>query len=643
MKFLCPKCRAKYQIADERVAGRSVKMKCRKCGHMIRISKAATEGAVFLSQPPGPDTEDRDEAGEASGKAVPEAPASPSRPKGEPPEKRRAGAPPAPSRPKGEPPEKPRVGAPPAPSRPKAEPREKPRVGAPPDPSRPGPARPAPAAPPPPVRAGRKSAGPPLAGPRQGAVLDRDVLLASGTPPATGPAVVPRPRGADKGQVSEGPAFRRPTLEASLPDRSEAAEHVLDQVGAGESDASPATLEEAGAALPRHERFADDADERTPAATVSAASALVGAFNQAVSQARGGMADVLTSGSTDWFVGINNVPVGPIRMSQLHSKASVGAVTAESLVWREGFEDWQPLKTFPELLAIVEEARSHAPGPSEGFEEEEPATAAPANVAAIVAAVQTAAKPVETAALDVEPVAGLPMRSRTSPAAWVAMFAALFFGLAVGFALFSTSEPPREVVKYVERDRGNANSNDKPAGAEGATVEVGDLDQEESPADKDKRRGRPAGNGTVSHAQSDSTDDGKKTKGGLAGLAGLQGLKGVPRGPDGSSSPGSGSTSGQPLEAAQVQRTVSRYKGSVQRSCWQPALDTREKNAPSTARVVVSIDVSPSGSVRSANSSGDPRGYRGLASCITSRVRSWQFPASSGATTVNVPFVFAAQ
>lgn len=35
MKFLCDNCKAKYQIADEKVGGRTVRMKCRKCGHLI--------------------------------------------------------------------------------------------------------------------------------------------------------------------------------------------------------------------------------------------------------------------------------------------------------------------------------------------------------------------------------------------------------------------------------------------------------------------------------------------------------------------------------------------------------------------------------------------------------------------------------
>ena len=37
MKFLCDQCKAKYQIADEKVAGKTVRMKCRKCGHLIEV------------------------------------------------------------------------------------------------------------------------------------------------------------------------------------------------------------------------------------------------------------------------------------------------------------------------------------------------------------------------------------------------------------------------------------------------------------------------------------------------------------------------------------------------------------------------------------------------------------------------------
>src|SRR6478752_5898783 len=55
MKFLCPSCKAKYQIADEKVAGRCVRMKCRKCGFMIQVSSAMAAPPTD-SDPPEPET-----------------------------------------------------------------------------------------------------------------------------------------------------------------------------------------------------------------------------------------------------------------------------------------------------------------------------------------------------------------------------------------------------------------------------------------------------------------------------------------------------------------------------------------------------------------------------------------------------------
>src|SRR5262245_61991799 len=63
MKFLCPSCKAKYQIADEKVAGRSVRMKCRKCGHVIQVTSA---DAVASSSAPPPDVELDKEIAEAA-------------------------------------------------------------------------------------------------------------------------------------------------------------------------------------------------------------------------------------------------------------------------------------------------------------------------------------------------------------------------------------------------------------------------------------------------------------------------------------------------------------------------------------------------------------------------------------------------
>lgn len=61
MKFLCGNCKAKYQIADAKVAGRTLRMKCRRCGHDILIQGEGGGGGASrgvggstVSMPPSP-------------------------------------------------------------------------------------------------------------------------------------------------------------------------------------------------------------------------------------------------------------------------------------------------------------------------------------------------------------------------------------------------------------------------------------------------------------------------------------------------------------------------------------------------------------------------------------------------------------
>ncbi|MEB2343304.1 MAG: GYF domain-containing protein [Deltaproteobacteria bacterium] len=357
----------------------------------------------------------------------------------------------------------------------------------------------------------------------------------------------------------------------------------------------------------------------------------------------------LASASEDWHVGINGVPMGPMRLSELRSKAGSGAVTAESLVWRDGFEEWLPLKNFPELLAIVEEGLSSARAsrlPPEPLASAAP-PAAVAAVGAPVAAVGALSDPFkpsraavvsEQAAGDFDLDAVIPPRRGTSPAAWIAVAVALLFGLTIGFVVFNKDKPAEQIVKYVEVPASGSKGTPGEPGAASTAAATGDDKDAGAPAagagGKLVAKGAPA-------AKSGEPPSSKPT--GLSGLDGLSGLQG-PGGPKAPSGDGSGAgSSGEPLDGAKVQATVSRYTSSVRRSCWQPALDARDKDAPTSARVSVTIKVAPSGSVQSVSTSGDPKGYHGLAGCIGSKVRGWQFPPSSGSTTVNVPFVFAAQ
>jgi hypothetical protein len=212
---------------------------------------------------------------------------------------------------------------------------------------------------------------------------------------------------------------------------------------------------------------------------------------------------------------------------------------------------------------------------------------------------------------------------------------AICFGASVAYVVI----PKKKEIVYVQvpgsapTPLGAPQAAAQPSPADSAAVQ----EQTDSPAAL-RTGGRPAkkADGAVAPV----ADEGDK--GGLSGLKGLGALQ--PSGPASSPNTAGGAARGaQPLDSATVERTVSRYTSSVKRGCWQPALDTRDKDAPTSARVVVTITVAPNGSVQNVSTSGDPRGYRGLASCIGSRVRGWTFPAAGDTTTVNVPFVFAAQ
>lgn len=394
---------------------------------------------------------------------------------------------------------------------------------------------------------------------------------------------------------------------------------------------------------------------------------LAGVFSQSLGAAESAPLSTLSTPADEWYVGINGVPVGPIRLSELRSKASSGAITLDSLVWRDGFEEWMPLRTFPELVAIVEEGVSSArasltplsppwtssqpppapipsqpevydpfrqPAPAPGPSDLGDPFAAPAAAAAPAAGLATTLS-TPYAAPQAPPVdideSVIPKRSGTPMLAWIAVAVALIFGLGVGFVVFDKG-PGETVIKYVEVEKPGAN----PSAAANPGETPGTPESEVDDAGAAAKT--PRGTGPVAKGPGPTTE--KPAEKGLN----LKGLGGVD-GPGPAGGPGGGAAGGakEALDSASIQKTVSRYTSSVKRSCWQPALDTRAKDAPSSARVNVTITVSPSGSVQNVTTSGDPKGYRGLASCIQGRVRGWQFPASSGTTTVNVPFVFAAQ
>ena len=60
-------------------------------------------------------------------------------------------------------------------------------------------------------------------------------------------------------------------------------------------------------------------------------------------------------GVVEWFVGVEGTTLGPFDVPQLRAEAMAGRLTGESLVWRDGFEDWKAASEFPELEEILTE------------------------------------------------------------------------------------------------------------------------------------------------------------------------------------------------------------------------------------------------------------------------------------------------
>lgn len=62
----------------------------------------------------------------------------------------------------------------------------------------------------------------------------------------------------------------------------------------------------------------------------------------------------------DWYVAIDEEPTGPVTREQLRGFISTGRVTSESLVWREGYDDWRPLAESPELKDLLRASRPYS-------------------------------------------------------------------------------------------------------------------------------------------------------------------------------------------------------------------------------------------------------------------------------------------
>lgn len=632
MKFVCQNCKAKYQIDDEKVAGRQLKMKCRKCGHVIPISGMGLGGGATAPAPRPPSARTSLSAPQpAGGRASLPAP-RPAPPRSSVAAPRPSGAP--------------RLSATPRPSVASPRPSGAPRLSATPRPSvtaasatTPHSAT-APRATPSPRRTTPTGRGQAAAA----ALLEEPVAPAASAPPSATPASGPTSTSSVSSPAlsTSRLSVPSPALEdrwASLPPQSEL------ESGPRPSG-SPGALAGAFQSVVGGRPEGGGAQPRPGAVPASGRASLAPTFSEPPALIE------------QWFVGIDGTPTGPLTPEQIRNHAAAGSVSLESLVWREGFEDWLPVSKFPELAALVQEAQGMSPSegqtaaarpsePSAAPSPSAPGASPPSSVGAAetsplpeepstTAAVVRPTSPSPEASSEEEPLVPIGRsRSGFSPVALVAIAVAVAFGLAMGFVVFGGEKTKviREVVEVPVPT--------EPAPAENVPPPEAEPEVEPEPVASNDVPQRVAGKAATN--QQGTNTKAKPADTTQVGLSGLSGLKGLNSGPQAGPATEGAGTASQPLSTSQIQSTVSRFTPSVRRSCWQPALDARDPSAPTTARVTVSITVGADGKVQGASADGDPRGYPGLGSCISRRVRGWTFPPSSGTTTVQVPFVFAAQ
>ncbi|NUP12557.1 MAG: DUF4339 domain-containing protein [Polyangiaceae bacterium] len=683
MKFVCDNCKAKYQIGDEKVAGKTLRMKCRRCGHMIQVAASVTESSVSTKLP----TE------QATGSA---------------PEPIEATPPPGPAF------------ATPA-SQPSLtdSPLEGPADGGRDDegativkPSplflfesqKLSPGRPVPAAPPSVTGSGS------IPRPLHAAPAPPPSSLGArpSSPPA--PRIVPPARASMRstpppaGMSSPGTSVPRAPLRAT----SGGTAAALAQAPIGVAQPTPIRPGLAAAPMPTH---------------AVSSPGLYGGFVEAVSAPQSSSAPLPTE---DWYVGIAGVPLGPVRLSVLREKASQGQVDAASLVWREGYEEWQAVSKLPALLELVEDARlgrnsrasatpapgmvgaqssslgsspvvpeaamslpfdlvrgaPHAPGtrpippPADSNVGDRPASLglqAPAAKGVDVVSDPFAPKPAATGvdapmpapsgygltttagfsnekvAADLErpSISAEPVEPRKKrglhPMVWAFIAMAAAFGGVAAWAVFLRKPD----VVYVNNANTASAGDSNPGGAAPPAPPKGDATADttaEATAAVDPMSSSTAGAVAMPGGGPRGTGGATTSKPGeTATPFDTSGFGGPSTGPK-TTGPDSGHTGSGPLSSGEAQGVVAKNSPRVRRNCWDPQVSARSSDAPNSVKVNATLNVGADGSVKSANvSGGNEKHYPGLVSCVQSQVKGWRFPPSGEGGTVVVPFGFNAQ
>jgi hypothetical protein len=398
-------------------------------------------------------------------------------------------------------------------------------------------------------------------------------------------------------------------------------------------------------------------------------------------QVTGGVSDRAPSPAlNEWFVAINDIPVGPMHREEVARKITLGAISGESLAWREGLDDWMPARNIPELAGIFAQSTSQK-APARTAEtldhryiaqqhlpiEEEPIVATARSSVSPIGGrldvpqtVDDFIPPAPSLSPTFEEVSISPMAEDASPQtrqgqSWGPMFVMvcggaliMMIGVVVGVKMLggptsTTTNTTTNTTTSTNQDKANKPApTEAPATPHQSTGEVvqlelqeigGDLQKEPVSGQPKKNTSQgPNGKGVPSAKGKELSSDEKAM---LARMGGDLNQNASQTVKIKSSSDDVSGGNKEGLKAEQLSAVVARGKQQLQQ-CYETALRANPSNE--TLRLDIDLTVGMSGTVVQMVTRGKSLGD--MNECIKRIIRMWRFPTAGNETRTSFPVVF---
>jgi len=376
-----------------------------------------------------------------------------------------------------------------------------------------------------------------------------------------------------------------------------------------------------------------------------------------------------------WHAAIKDVPVGPMTREELARKIETGAVTAESLCWREGMDDWRPLGELPELSQLLRRGRAegswsgrppprhrpppHVPAPQGARQSQQPAEldegeddyGEPTRIADLqgLPGMPSAPAPAHggtsprISMVPPEPAVAAPARKERGASG---LTTGIAVGLLVGILLVggpilyrnTYGTPTPAPTQQVAVD--HTPSKQEQLAAQDIQLEVpSEEDEKLQPGGTSTKPVKPTTVQTGKTKVEPQGENGKKLSDEERKLLERMGVAGggAVNLQDKNNGPAERAASGPTLTSSQLSKVVQDNKVQLQR-CYETALRASGGKQDGTIKVTVTVLVGMSGTAKQVATQG--AGLGNMTDCMKQSVKRWRFPQSGGESEFAFPLVF---